>query len=116
MPFVDEMGSEKNHPQILNSHIPRSVGRALFAPLWFFVYDPPSLDLTLAAGTLLSFYYILGELKFDSTRQLLGTLMLMVPPLFVFNANSFMTDVPFLFWLIFGLWLSLRAFRLGSLT
>ena len=37
----------------------------------------------------------------------------MATPLFVFNALSFMTDVPFLFWVVASLWCSLRGFRLG---
>jgi Dolichyl-phosphate-mannose-protein mannosyltransferase len=71
--------------------------------------------LPLAAGSLVAFYLILGELKFDAPRKLLGTLTLMVAPFFVFNALSFMTDVPFLFWVVTSVLCSLRAFRLGDL-
>jgi len=70
--------------------------------------------LPLAAGTLAFFYLILGELGFEPARRMLGTLALMVTPLFVFNALSFMTDVPMLFWVVASLWCSLRAFRLGQ--
>ncbi len=68
--------------------------------------------LPLGLGAVLAFYGALGELGFDSGRRLLGALTLMVSPLFVFFTHSFMTDVPFLFWLLAGLWLSLRALRL----
>src|SRR5258708_989201 len=70
----------------------------------------------LAACTLAAFYLILGELGFEPARRLLGVLALLVAPLFVFNAISFMTDVPFLFWLVAGMWCSLRAFRLGRVS
>lgn len=90
---------------------------ALFSLLFGFSFTTLRLStFPLAAGTLLSFYFVLDELGFDATRRLLGTFALMVPPLFVFNANSFMTDVPFLFWLMLGLWLSLHAFRTGIPT
>lgn len=89
---------------------------ALFS--WAFGFSFTTLRLStlpLAAGTLVAFYLILGELNFDRMRQLLGTLTLMVAPFFVFNASSFMTDVPFLFWVVTGVLCSLRGFRLGDL-
>ena len=94
-----------------------AVWGALFS--WAFGFSFITLRLStlpLAAGTLVVFYLILGELNFDSVQRVVGTLTLMVAPLFVFNALSFMTDVPFLFWLIAGLWCSLRAFRQGRLA
>jgi hypothetical protein len=85
----------------------------LFARLFGFSFTILRLStLPLGAGCLAAFYGILGELGFDRSRRLLGTLAFMVTPLFVFNALSFMTDVPFLFWLLLGLWCALRAFRL----
>ncbi len=89
---------------------------ALFASVLGFSFTTLRLStLPLAAGTLAAFYLILGELGFEPARRVLGTLALMVAPLFVFNALSFMTDVPFLFWLMLSLWCSLRAFRLGRI-
>src|SRR6266542_4291548 len=94
-----------------------AVWGALFSSVLGFSFTTLRLStLPLAAGTLVAFYLILGELDFEPARRLLGTLTLMVAPLFVFNAHSFMTDVPFLFWLVLGLWCSLRAFRLGRLA
>ena len=91
-----------------------AVWGALFAWLLGFSFTTLRLStLPLAAGTLAVFYLILGELGFEPERRVLGTLALMVTPLFVFNALSFMTDVPFLFWVVASLWCSLRAFRLG---
>src|SRR5258706_11623715 len=87
---------------------------ALFSSVFGFSFTVLRLStLPLAAGTLLAFYLILGELSFPPAWRLLGTLTLMVAPLFVFNALSFMTDVPCLFWLVLGLGCSLRGFRLG---
>jgi hypothetical protein len=94
-----------------------AVWGALFSSVLGFSFTTLRLStLPLAAGTLVVFYMILGELDIEPARRLLGTLTLMVAPLFVFNALSFMTDVPFLFWLMLGLWCSLRAFRLGRLA
>ena len=87
---------------------------ALFSFVLGFSFTTLRLStLPLAAGMLVAFYLILGELDFEPARRLLGTLTLMVAPLFVFNALSFMTDVPFLFWQILGLWCSLRTFQQG---
>jgi hypothetical protein len=87
---------------------------ALFSFVLGFSFTTLRLStLPLAAGTLVGFYLILTELDFEPALRLLGTLTLMVAPLFVFNALSFMTDVPFLFWLMLGLWCSLRGFRLS---
>jgi hypothetical protein len=94
-----------------------AVWGALFSAIFGFSFTTLRLStLPLAAGTLAAFYLILGELGFDPSRRLFGTLVLMVAPLFVFNAISFMTDVPFLFWLVVSLWCSLRAFRLGRVA
>src|SRR5258706_11100556 len=88
---------------------------ALFSSVLGFSFTTLRLStLPLAAGTLALFYGILGELGFEPAWRLLGTLALMVAPLFVFNALSFMTDVPFLFWLVASLWCSLRGFRRGQ--
>ena len=90
---------------------------ALFSWLLGFSFTTLRLStLPLAAGTLAIFYLILGEFGFAPVRRVLGTLTLMVAPLFVFNALSFMTDVPFLFWVVASMWCSLRAFRLGRVS
>lgn len=94
-----------------------AVWGALFSSVLGFSFTTLRLStLPLAAGTILLFYLILGELDFESSSRLLGALTLLVAPLFVFNAYSFMTDVPFLFWLLLSLWCSLRAFRRGGLA
>jgi len=90
---------------------------ALFSAALGFSFTTLRLStLPLAAGAVALFCLILGELGFDAPRQLLGGLTLLVAPLFVFNALSFMTDVPFLFWLLAGWWCALRAFRQGRLA
>jgi 4-amino-4-deoxy-L-arabinose transferase-like glycosyltransferase len=101
-------------PVVQASALFPAVWGALFSAVLGFSFTTLRLStLPLAAGTLVAIYLILGELGFEQARRLLGTLTLMVAPLFVFNALSFMTDVPFLFWLVLGLWCALRAFRLG---
>lgn len=90
---------------------------ALFSMVLRFSFTTLRLStLPLAAGALVAFYLILGELSFDAVRQFIGTVTLMVAPFFVFNALSFMTDVPFLFWALLSVLCSLRAFRRGRLN
>ena len=67
--------------------------------------------LPLAAGALAAFYGSLGQLDFSPGRRVLGTLTLMVTPLFVFYSQSFNTEVPFLCWLLLGVWCTLRGLR-----
>ena len=67
--------------------------------------------LPLAAGALAAFYGSLGQLDFSPGRRVLGMLTLMVTPLFVFYSQSFNTEVPFLCWLLLGMWCTLRGLR-----
>lgn len=70
--------------------------------------------LVLAIGSLLFFYASLGELGFDSPRQVSGTLALMVAPAFVYLAFSFMTDIFLLFGILGALYFYVRAWRAHS--
>jgi 4-amino-4-deoxy-L-arabinose transferase-like glycosyltransferase len=90
---------------------------ALFSAVFGLTFTALRLStLPLGLGTVLAFYGLLGELDFDPARRLLGALTFMAGPLFVFLTHSFMTDMPFLFWLMLGLWLSLRALRLKRVS
>ena len=85
---------------------------ALFARALGFSFVALRLStLPLAAGALAAFYGILGELGFSPWRRVLGALTLMVTPLFVFYSQSFNTEVPFLCWLLLGVWCTLRGLR-----
>ena len=85
---------------------------ALFAQLFGFSFVSLRLStLVLAGGSLLFFYALLGELEFDRPRRLLATLTLLVSPVFVFLAFSFMTDVSCLFGLVGALYYFVRALR-----
>jgi len=89
---------------------------ALFAQALGFSFVALRLStLPLAAGALAGFYGVLGQLGFPLGRRVLGVLALMVTPLFVFYSQSFNTEVPFLCWLLLGLWCSLRALRTDRL-
>src|SRR6185503_10272661 len=67
--------------------------------------------LVLAFGTLLFFYTLLGELEFQGARRVLATLTLLVSPVFIFLAFSFMTDISFLFGSVGALYFSVCAQR-----
>lgn len=89
---------------------------ALFARVMGFSFISLRLStLPLAALALAAFYGVLGQLGFSLGQRLLGTLTLMVAPLFVFYTHTFNTEVPFLSWLLLGLWCTLRGLRLGRL-
>lgn len=84
----------------------------LFAALFGYSFAVLRLStLVLAAGALILFGLLLGELGFDQTRRTLATLSLLVTPVFLYLAFSFMTDVPFLCGLMGALYSYVRARR-----
>lgn len=101
-----------------------AVWGTLFATIFGFSFITLRLStLVLAFGTLIFFYGLLGELEFQGARRVLAVLTLLVSPVFVFLAFSFMTDISFLFGVV-GAWYffvcaqrrqSLRLLFIGSL-
>src|SRR5438094_1729155 len=84
---------------------------ALFARLFGFSHLAlRASTLVLAAVGLVGFYLLLRELL-DPGRALLGTLLLLVNPLYVTLSYSFMTDVPFLSLTLWALFCYTRALR-----
>src|SRR5262249_28668781 len=71
---------------------------------------------TLAALFLgvVGFFFLAREHGFSPRGAGLLGLGLLTSPLVVHLGFSFMTDVPFLAWLVIALWLYTRALRLGS--
>lgn len=85
---------------------------ALFAKIFGFSFATLRLStLVLAFGALIFFYALLGELEFQGTRRVLATLTLLVSPVFVFLAFTFMTDISFLFGIVGALYFFVRAQR-----
>lgn len=83
---------------------------ALFAKLFGFSFVTLRLStLVLALGALIFFYALLGELDFQGARRVLAVLTLLVSPVFVFLAFSFMTDMSFLFAIVGALYFFVRA-------
>jgi 4-amino-4-deoxy-L-arabinose transferase-like glycosyltransferase len=66
--------------------------------------------LVLAAAAVLGTYLLLRDLL-DSRRAVLGALLLLVNPLFVFLAYSFMSEIPFLGLAVWALFCWVRALR-----
>jgi 4-amino-4-deoxy-L-arabinose transferase-like glycosyltransferase len=84
---------------------------ALFAYLLGFSHDVlRASTLVLAAGGVLACYLLLRELL-DDRRALLGALLLLFNPLYVFLSYSFMTDVPFLALALWALFCTVRGLR-----
>lgn len=93
-----------------------AVWGALFAKLFGFSFITLRLStLALAVGALSFFYALLGELQFQGTRRVLAVLTLLVSPVFVFLAFSFMTDMSFLFGIIGALYFFVYAYRRQAL-
>lgn len=67
--------------------------------------------LALALLALLGFYFLLAELGFTAGRRILGTLALLVTPVFVYLAFSFMTDVPSLCWTVIAMLFYVRSIK-----
>jgi 4-amino-4-deoxy-L-arabinose transferase-like glycosyltransferase len=93
---------------------------ALWGALWstLFGYSLTVLrlaTLVLSAGALLFFYALLGELEFDRSRRVLATLTLLLTPVFVYLAFSFMTDIPLFFGIVGALYLYVRAWKRNDL-
>src|SRR5207248_711133 len=86
----------------------------LFAHLFGFSHTTLRIStLVLAGSGVLAFYLLLRELL-DPGRALLGALLLLFNPLFVFLSYSFMTDVPFLSLALWALFCYVRALRARS--
>jgi 4-amino-4-deoxy-L-arabinose transferase-like glycosyltransferase len=84
---------------------------ALFSRFLGFSHEVLRLStLVLGAAGVLACYLLLRELL-DDRRALLGALLLLFNPLYVFLSYSFMTDVPFLSLALWSLFCSVRALR-----
>jgi 4-amino-4-deoxy-L-arabinose transferase-like glycosyltransferase len=62
-----------------------------------------------AAGCAVLLFSICSRLGLNSRNALLGTLTVVLSPIFIPLAASFMTDVPALFWIFLALYCCLRA-------
>jgi hypothetical protein len=92
--LVDQ-GRLEIHPWVAASVVLQAGWGGLFAHLFGFSHTAlRASTLVLAAATVLGFYVLLRDLL-DPGRALLGALLLLINPLYVFLAYSFMTEVPF---------------------
>jgi hypothetical protein len=88
---------------------------ALFAKVLGFSHGTLRLStLVLVLFGLSAFYFLAREHDLSPNRAGLLTLGLWCSPLVVRFSFNFMTDVPYLMWLIIALWLYTRALRLHS--
>ena len=72
--------------------------------------------LALLIVGLFSFYALLRELACSRQTASLLTIALLASPLTLILGFTFMSDVPFLAWLLLALWLYVRGLRHNSLT
>src|SRR5262249_32889188 len=87
---------------------------ALFVHLFGFSHNTLRASTLILAGSgVIGFFFLLRALV-DTRWALLGALTLLVNPLFVFHAYSFMTDVPCLSLAVWSLFCYVRAFRRSS--
>jgi len=97
------------------------ISHVLWGALWvqqfgfsFEVLRFSTLFLGLVA--LIGNYYFLLRLSKDTWIALAGTFVLLVNPIFISSANSFMTDVPFLAYSFLSVFFFFRAIEQDSLT
>lgn len=71
---------------------------------------------TIALGTssLFFFYLLLKECRVEDKNALLGVACLAFNPIYFVLSNTFMTDVPYLFWMILSLYCYARHINTGS--
>ncbi|MFH1619883.1 MAG: phospholipid carrier-dependent glycosyltransferase [bacterium] len=70
--------------------------------------------LFLASGAIFFFFLLLKELEADNKLAWLAAATLAFSPVYFLLSNSFMTDVPYLFWLILSLYLYARHLKSGA--
>ena len=90
---------------------------ALWVKLFGFSFDVLRFStILLGFVALTGCYYLLLSLSKETWIAVTGTFVLMVNPLFIVLANSFMTDVPFLALSVWSVFFLLRAIEQDSIS
>ena len=106
-----ERGRLEPPPWAAASLVLQAAWGALFSRLLGFSFTSlRESTLVLAVVTVLGCYTLLHDLV-GARRALLGSLLLLFNPLFVFRAYSFMSDVPFLALATWSMLCCVRALR-----
>jgi hypothetical protein len=88
---------------------------SVFAELFGFSFPVlKAYTLTAAAGTIFVFVKILEEFEIKPFDTTLAALVLALNPLFLILANSFMTDLTYLFWMSSASYFYIRHFKTGK--
>jgi len=88
------------------------LGGALFARLFGFSFTVlAAYTITAAAGTIFVFVKILEELEIRPFDRTLAALVLALNPIFLVLANSFMTDITYLFWMVLSSYFYIRHLK-----
>lgn len=98
-----------------STQLPHLAGGALFAKLFGFSFASLRFyNLAVSAAAVLVFYRTLEEFDIAPADRLLASLVFCLNPLFLVLANSFMTDVTYLFWMTLACWLFIRYLKSGA--
>jgi len=88
---------------------------AFFAAIFGFSFlTLKAYTLTAAAGTVFIFSKTLEEFDVAPVDRTLAALALALNPLFLILANSFMTDITYMFWMVLSSYLYIRHLRHGG--
>jgi 4-amino-4-deoxy-L-arabinose transferase-like glycosyltransferase len=97
------------------NHITQIYWGALFClPLGFSFTALRFSTLTMGLIGVLATYGLLREADADPEISFLGSLLLLVNPIYLGLSNTFMSDVPFLALAVLSTWLFIRGLRRGS--
>ncbi|MBU2574005.1 MAG: glycosyltransferase family 39 protein [Elusimicrobia bacterium] len=98
-----------------STQLPHILGGALFAKIFGFSFTAlKACNLAFSAALVFVFFKILEEFDIDPADRLLAALAFCLNPLFLVLANSFMTDITYLFWMLLASWFYIRHLKAGN--
>ena len=98
-----------------STQLPHLLGGALFSKISGFSFTAlKAYNLTVSAAAVFIFFKILEEFDIDPADRLLAALAFCLNPLFLVLANSFMTDITYLFWMLLACYFYIRHLKAGK--
>lgn len=95
-----------------STQLPHIMTGAVFARIFGFSFSVLRLaNLLVAAAALFVFVKILDEFEIGSYEKLAAALTLAFSPLYLVLANSFMTDIHYLFWMLSAVYFYVRRLK-----
>ncbi len=87
----------------------------LFTKIFIFSFGVLRIStIVLSMATLVFFYFLVKEFEIENKIAALAALVLAFSPLYVLLSNTFMTDVPYLFWATLSNYFGVRYLKNNS--